>query len=158
MSELKMKTMRDPVLEKARQTYGNKNQILVCIEELNELACVLAKYPRYDSEETATLELRDAVLDEVADVNIILNHVEAIFDFSEEEIEYRIQQKRERLKRWLDASDSMQRTIDDREIACYKERNIENEINCSNCKQTDYSLCKTCFSSEAGEGIRPFFK
>ena len=38
------------VLEEARNTYGSKNQILVCMEELNELACVLAKYPRYDDE------------------------------------------------------------------------------------------------------------
>lgn len=28
------------ILKQARDTYGNKNQILVCIEELNELACV----------------------------------------------------------------------------------------------------------------------
>ena len=27
------------VLERAREVYGNKNQILVSIEELNELAC-----------------------------------------------------------------------------------------------------------------------
>lgn len=144
---------KDPVLERARQTYGNKNQILVCIEELNELACVLAKYPRYDSEEQATSELRGSVLDEVADVSIILNHVEAIFNFSEEEIESRVHQKRERLKRWLDSSKSMQITVEDREV-----KEPDREISCANCKQIDYSLCKTCFSAEAGEGIRPFFK
>ena len=41
-------------LEKARKTYGNKNQIMVCMEELCELACVLAKYPRYEDETKAT--------------------------------------------------------------------------------------------------------
>ena len=55
-------------LEKARQTYGNKNQIMVCMEELNELSCVLAKFPRYEDEQKATQDLHDKALDEVADV------------------------------------------------------------------------------------------
>ena len=46
-------------LKKARDTYGNKNQILVCMEELCELSCVLAKYPRYADENKATSELHD---------------------------------------------------------------------------------------------------
>ena len=45
------------ILKRARDTYGNKNQILVCIEELNELACVLAKFPRYNNEEDAVEKL-----------------------------------------------------------------------------------------------------
>ena len=51
------------ILSKARETYGNKNQILVCIEELNELACVLAKYPRYDDDKEAVRDLYSKAID-----------------------------------------------------------------------------------------------
>ena len=51
-------------LAKARETYGNTPQILVAIEELNELACVLAKFPRYDSEQEAQIELHQKAVDE----------------------------------------------------------------------------------------------
>ena len=53
------------VLSKARLTYGNKNQISVAIEELNELACVLCKFIRYEHEEDAVEALYDKVVDEL---------------------------------------------------------------------------------------------
>ena len=104
------------VLKKARETYGNKNQIMVCMEELCELACVLAKYPRYNDETKATTELHNKVLDELADVMIILDHVQHVMGFSDEEVSDRIKSKVERVKRWLEHSTSMQETIDDRKI------------------------------------------
>ena len=55
------------ILNRLRKMYGNKFQIMVCIEELNELACVLCKYPRYRYEEQAVNELHDKVLDEYVD-------------------------------------------------------------------------------------------
>lgn len=103
-------------LAKARDVYGNKNQILVAIEELNELACVLAKFPRYDSEYEAQLDLHQKVIDEVADVEIILHHVKAIFNLNQEEIDVRKVAKVERVQRWLDNSTSMQRTVEDRTV------------------------------------------
>lgn len=103
-------------LAKARDVYGNKNQILVAIEELNELACVLAKFPRYDSEYEAQLDLHQKAIDEVADVEIILHHVKAIFNLNQEEIDVRKVAKVERVQRWLDNSTSMQRTVEDRTV------------------------------------------
>ena len=97
------------VLETARKVYGNKNQILVCIEELNELACVLAKFPRYEDEGEAREKLMDKALDEVADVLIILDHVQKIFGLTDEDIADRMIKKIERLDRWLKNSTSMQR-------------------------------------------------
>lgn len=104
------------VLSRARATYGNKNQILVSIEELNELACVLAKYPRYEDEAQAVLELREKVIDEVADVNIVLDHILKIFWLTEDEIDERITKKINRLERWLEQSSSMTQTVRDREV------------------------------------------
>lgn len=137
------------ILDRARKTYGNKNQILVCIEELNELACVLAKYPRYEDEEVARRELHDKVLDEVADVNIILQHVNSIMDFNELDVNERIALKVERLERWLNKSNSMQQTIDDREIR-----------DCSTCcnRGKKEAGCTTCLATEAVEGIKPYYK
>ena len=103
-------------LAKARETYGSTTQILVAIEELNELACVLAKFPRYDSEYEAQLDLHQKAIDEVADVEIILHHVKAIFNLNQEEIDVRKVAKIERLQRWLDNSTRMQRTVEDRTV------------------------------------------
>ena len=143
-------------LSKAREVYGNKNQILVCMEELNELACVLAKYPRYENETQATQELHNKVLDEVADVMVILNHVQNIFGLSDEEVNGRILAKIERLKRWLLHSNSMQETVED--------RTVESSV-CSDCKHnrniTDESydsLCKPCHQAQVTEGIAPFYE
>lgn len=103
-------------LAKARETYGNTTQILVAIEELNELACVLAKFPRYDSEYEAQLDLHQKAVDEVADVEIILHHVKAIFNLNQDEVDARKVAKTERLQRWLNNSTSMQRTVEDRTV------------------------------------------
>ena len=138
-------------LNDARANYGNKNQILVCMEELNELACVLAKYPRYTDESTAAAELHDKVLDEYADVLIILNHVQNIFDLSDRDISNRIKDKIDRLQRWLSHSKSMQETIDDRTVTqstCHKCAHEELT------EEQDYlDYCQTCLQAQATEGI-----
>jgi len=105
------------VLQKARDTYGNKNQIMVAIEELNELACILCKYPRYEEHDKAIEELKEKVVDEVADVLIVLNHIVNIFELSyTDDIDPRIEKKTERLSRWLEKSESMEQTTIDREV------------------------------------------
>lgn len=139
------------VLKLARETYGNKNQILVCIEELNELACVLAKYPRYDDENVAVKELSDKALDEFADVLIILDHVQNIMKLSDAEIDDRVCKKVSRLSRWLKSSNSMQTTIDDRAVEKTK------CVTCENWSNPEYGKCKTCMSTESVEGIKPFY-
>lgn len=104
------------VLQIARDTYGNTNQLMVSIEELNELSCVLAKYPRYEEHSKAVTELRDKVLDEVADVYVVLNHIVNIFELNCTEIDERMDKKVDRLRGWLRKSDSMEQTTIDREV------------------------------------------
>ena len=103
-------------LQAAREKYGNTAQLLVSIEELNELACVIAKFPRYDTPEQAQNELHQKALDEVADVYIILNHVETILGLSQEEITERISKKIERVNRWISTSDKFSQTLIDRNV------------------------------------------
>lgn len=137
------------LLKKARDTYGNKNQILVCMEELNELACVLAKYPRYTQEVDAVRELHDKVLDEVADVTVILEHVKEILNITEDELDERISKKLSRLERWLDHSTSMEETTIDRAVdgdtckQCYWKSNNEHIYQ---------TRCVPCLKAQATEG------
>ena len=52
----------------------------------------------------------------MADVIIVLDHVQNIFGLTDEEISDRIKLKIERVQRWLTHSTSMQETVDDRKI------------------------------------------
>ena len=140
------------ILKKARETYGNRNQLLVSIEELNELACVLAKYPRYEDDAKATQELYDKALDEVADVYTILEHVKAIFGITEEALWIRRSAKAGRLQRWLSHSNSMTETV--------KDRAVEGDT-CKGCsvEKTEKSYdekCVHCLKAQATEGIAPY--
>lgn len=109
--------MKDDLLAKLRAMYGNNFQLMVCIEELNELACVLCKYPRYSDPEQAVKELKDKVLDEFVDVVVILDHVKAIFGLTDSEIARHYDAKMERISRWV-ASDNKtpEQTLIDREV------------------------------------------
>ena len=102
-------------LNRARNTYGDTNQIAVCIEELSELIKVLAKYFRYDKD-TAIEKLRADALDETTDVYIILEHVKSIFNLRNGEINKRAVAKLDRLNRWLNTSNDFSYTMEDREI------------------------------------------
>lgn len=101
---------------KARQVYGDNNQVMVCIEELAELSAVLAKYPRYETPEEASRELGSSVLDEVADVEIILYHIKAIFNLTDSAVETRKLAKLDRLSRWLSHSSLLSETLRDRTV------------------------------------------
>lgn len=103
-------------LEEARRAYGNTAQLLVSIEELNELACVVAKFPRYDTEEEAREKLHQKALDEVADVYIVLNHIETILGLNTAEIESRIASKVDRVNRWVNTNDKFSQTLVDRNV------------------------------------------
>ena len=142
------------ILKKAREVYGHKNQILVCIEELNELGAALAKYPRYESEQEAKEKLHDTVLDEVADVLIILDHVQAIVGLTDEEIAGRICEKAARLERWLNNSSSMQRTLEDRAVGSER----HSCLGCDNWENPEANMCGACMAAEATDGVRPFYK
>ena len=127
-------------LAQARQTYGDSAQILVANEELCELAAVCAKFPRYSDREEAKQKLHDKAVDEVADVYVILEHVINIFGLTEEELTARVGAKIDRLSRWLESSDSMQKTTEDREVVTPPRIVIDHKVN-----KVEYSAkCKGC--------------
>lgn len=104
-------------LKKARDTYGDTTQILVSVEELNELSCVCAKFPRFEDPDTAREKLYSKAVDEVADVLIILDHVINIFGLTPVDLGERINAKVARMDRWLNASTSQSQTMVDREVS-----------------------------------------
>lgn len=104
------------LLQVARETYGETNQILVSVEELCELSSVCTKYPRYEDKNRARRELHDKVVDEVSDVLIVLDHITAVFDIDNREISKRIAGKIARLRAWMAKSNSMEQTTVDREV------------------------------------------
>lgn len=103
-------------LAQARETYGNSHQLSVSIEELNELSAVLTKYDRYSTHEKAVQAIRDKVVEECGDVFNALDHIQAIFGISEEEIVEAAAKKGDRLQRWMSKSDNMEITMTDRDV------------------------------------------
>lgn len=146
-------TQRELVtLAEARHTYGYGRQISVCCEELCELASVLNKYIRYDTDEKAVTELYGKVLEEISDVYVVLNHVRSIFHLADWEIESVMDSKLERMERWLKDSQSMEQTTVDRSVYNTSEKMFSDDPN------TDLKLaaatvkhnantkeCETCY-------------
>ena len=60
---------------------GERNQITKCVEELSELQQVLCKLLSADCGVN-----KDKVIEEIADVEIMLNQIKIILEISEEEI------------------------------------------------------------------------
>lgn len=132
------------LLETAQANYGYANQVVVAIEELCELGAVLSKYPRYDFHDDAVKVLRDKVLEETADVIIVLRHIQMIFGIQPTEIEDMMDKKLNRLKRWLEDEDkSFQHTTEDRTIN-------GDTTDCTGCffwehvDEIDPDVCKKC--------------
>lgn len=115
------------VLKNARDTYGDTAQILVSVEELNELSCVCAKFPRFDDPDVARKELHNKAVDEIADVLIILDHVISIFDLTPVDIGERVNAKIARVSRWLEKSQSQSQTMVDRTVDVYHQTSMFEE-------------------------------
>ena len=108
------------VLQRARETYGAHKQIGVAAEECTELAKELIKAFRYDSFDDVVKNTKKNVIDEVADVFIVLDHVLKLFNITPEDLQPHITKKLQRLEYWLDNSSSIEfttrcRTISSRE-------------------------------------------
>lgn len=103
-------------LQEARDTYGAHKQIGVAAEECTELAKELIKAFRYDNFDDAVINTKDSVVDEVADVLIVLNHVITLYNITLSDIAPHIRKKLLRLRFWLDNSDSIEFTTKCRSV------------------------------------------
>jgi len=90
--------MTDPMeltIRRAIDIYGHKMQTLVAMEELGELQHELSKFIRGSGDYNHLLE-------EYADVLIVLHQVKEMYNLAEPEIEREVTVKMERLKDRLD--------------------------------------------------------
>lgn len=137
------------LLETAQATYGYANQVVVAIEELCELGAVLSKYPRYDFHDDAVEALRDKVLEETADVVIMIRHIQMIFGIQPNELEDMMDKKLNRLKRWLENDDkSFQHTTEDRDVGITVKIQDAEKRGCTKCyywEHVDEQVCEECF-------------
>lgn len=106
-------------LYQARATYGAHKQIGVAAEECTELAKELIKAFRYDDFSDAVQNTKENVIDEVADVLIVLDHVIKLYNITEQDLAPQVHKKISRLAYWLKNSDSIEfttqhRSLDDR--------------------------------------------
>lgn len=79
------------VLEQAILTYGKDHQLNIAIEEMSELTKEICKHKRGKDN-------RDEIIEEMADVYIMLEQMKMIFIISEEQINEQIDFKVARLK------------------------------------------------------------
>ena len=84
------------VCAQAVNSFGDAPQMLVALEEMAELTQALSKSGRYGREAA-----RAQVLEEMADVYIMLEQLKIIFDFSAEEVQREQAVKLEKLKKYL---------------------------------------------------------
>ena len=105
------------VLQRARETYGAHKQIGVAAEECTELAKELIKAFRYDSFDDVVRNTKENVVDEVADVLIVLDHVLQLFNITSEDLQPHIDKKLQRLEYWLNNSNSIEFTTKCRTVA-----------------------------------------
>lgn len=102
------------VLINAVNTFGARNQEDVAIEEMSELIKALIKHRRYNTPET-----KENILEEIADVVIMICQLTVIHGFDREIVDEKI----ERLKQRLTAAE------------CEIRQNIENCEDCAFCEK-----------------------
>lgn len=95
-----MKRMtRDEILKSAIERYGNTSQLIVAMEEMAELTKELSKFFRGAHNE-------DAIAEEIADVRIMLEQLEIMFDCAGAAAVYKAA-KMERLRKRLADTERM---------------------------------------------------
>lgn len=132
------------VLEKAQLIYGTKKQLAVAAEECCELSQALLKLFRYDNVGEGIVNTREKVLEERADVEVILHYIDASYTFSTEEISKIVSQKISRLQSGLECPNKSE----------YKEIPIK-DYACEGCFYYDHfddpdreNACRHCPKSE----------
>lgn len=100
---------RDQVFRNCICTNGSNPQIDVAIEEMSELIKALLKWRRADG--AGLTEARACIVDELADVRIMVRQMEILFqckDEVEKRIDYKVQRQEERMRKLRGIRDVLQ--------------------------------------------------
>lgn len=85
----------EEIIEKAIEKYGNVNQCIVAIEEMSELQKEITKTLRGEN-------VRDNLIEEIADVEIMIMQLVRIFNISIKEVNKQRKAKLKRLEKRLE--------------------------------------------------------
>lgn len=83
------------MIEKLVKKNGITNQLFIAVEECAELQQAISKC--YRNKELIPAEVRENLIEEMADVMICLEQLKVIFHINEEELKYWIEAKENRL-------------------------------------------------------------
>ena len=86
------------ILEKAIKHFGVENQMMQTMEELSELSVAISKCLRYKDD----IEARNNLVEEVADVLIMIDQLKIIMNIKDYEIECYRRYKLDRLERRIE--------------------------------------------------------
>lgn len=81
---------REEIEERAIRTYGIPSQIDMCIEEMSELTKAILKHRRACKNADGYDETHDNVIEEMADVQIMLDQMRMIFGDTSSQEEYKL--------------------------------------------------------------------
>nr|MDD3231059.1 hypothetical protein [Oscillospiraceae bacterium] len=81
--------LRNVILNYAIEAYGIDHQQDMCIEEMSELTKAILKYRRADSDAEKCV-IRENVIEEMADVQIMLDQMRIIFGDTSSQEEYKL--------------------------------------------------------------------
>lgn len=90
---------REKILRKAINTYGEQPQVDMAIEEMSELTKALLKYRR--NEDMSVNRRLNNILEEIADVQIMLEQLRMIYGSTEKQEEFKLKRLNDRLKSCL---------------------------------------------------------
>jgi NTP pyrophosphatase (non-canonical NTP hydrolase) len=82
---------RKEIEGRAINTYGEQPQVDTCIEEMSELTKAILKYRRAENKNKNEAEyLEDDIIEEIADVQIMLDQMRIIFGDTSSQEEYKL--------------------------------------------------------------------
>jgi hypothetical protein len=82
---------RKEIEGRAINTYGEQPQVDMCIEEMSELTKAILKYRRAENKNKNEAEyLEDDIIEEIADVQIMLDQMRIIFGDTYSQEEYKL--------------------------------------------------------------------
>lgn len=84
-------------MQKAIDTYGSTMQEDICIEEMSELTKALLKLRRGYENPNKYIELRCNIIEEIADVQIMLDQMRVIFGDTVQQENFKLNRLKERL-------------------------------------------------------------
>lgn len=84
------------IMKKALKKNGKIKQSVIAMEECSELIKAISKMIRYSSDEDSVCMYKDNLIEEMADVYIILDELKMMYDILEFDIEEMINQKIDR--------------------------------------------------------------